>query len=165
MPEITETIKYDPESMCLPNSIEFAVKKLLGKEADRIDFTKYRLKRAAELVEEVKYTSPINTAKRENQNEIPLIAANRDEYVKFVLDDINKQTDAHIESHTERISEEDISQLAELIRQSKTVCLLSLMGHIEPIAVDEFDGNVIKKKISHSYEMVPLGNVTVISQK
>jgi len=120
--------------MCLPNSLEFAVRKLLRGKADVIDFEKYRAARAKQLEDESKYDSPLNTAKRENQGGkvVQLIAQNRDEFVKQVLDEVGQQTGEHLISRTEYRSGEDLYEFSQLVNQPNTICLLSIRGHIEP---------------------------------
>ena len=166
MPDPSETISYDPESMCLPNSLEFAVRQLLGTNADTVNFEKYRTQRADELKAESGYTSPISTAKRENQDGkvVRLIAQSRDEFIARVLTEINQITGANLVSFKRSYSsdEDDLLELQDLVSRPRIICLLSIRGHIEPITTDTFNPDEIRKKINDSYEMIPLGNVTII---
>ena len=166
MSEQSEQIKYDPESMCLPESLEFVVRTLLGPKADVVDFEKYRRRRATELEAESAYNSPINMAKRDFQygKVVELIAKNRDEFVRNFLVEVNQQTGERLLRSTQYVSEDDTGELEQLVNRPNTVCLLSVRGHVEPVTKDSLCHSDLKDKIGDSFELAPFGNITVITK-
>jgi len=166
MTEPTEQLMYDPESMCLPNSLEFVLKKLLRKKADQVDFEAYRKFRAQQLEDESNYNSPLNVAKRENQSGkvVQLVAQNRDEFINRVLEEVGQQMGESFARSTEHVSGEDPGKLRQLTNRPNSACLLSVRGHIEPITKDSLSNAGLKGKIDDSFELAPFGNITVITK-
>ena len=166
MSEQSEQMTYDSESMCLPNSLEFAARTLLGQKADEVEFGKYRDTRAKQLEDESSYNSPLNMAKRDFQHGkvVELIARNRDEFVRNFLVEVSQQTGVRLLRSTQYVSEEDTKKLEQLVNRPNTVSLLSIRGHIEPITKDSLSHGGLKDKIADSFELAPFGNITVITK-